>query len=87
MAIDMFSTTGEEVAVEHLQNARKDCAKAIDLLNEIVDAIDRRNAKGSGAVSASWAQQLTNTVFGISNEIGRANGAVLVRVDMSQAED
>lgn len=72
----LFATTSDEVATERLGEARQAIGELRDWLNEMANAMDRRE---SGSFDIYWAVVMDEKARKIMNEISLANGAVLVR--------
>ncbi len=88
MAIGLFDTTAADVMRERLTEALKHLRRVRELLDDTERAITQEIEGGKGrAVDVQWVCMILNEVQGLHNEVARANGASLVRVDPDKVFD
>lgn len=72
----MFDTNAEEVAKEMRNSAKKHLK---DLISRAEITLEELGRHKKGAFAIAWASSMSENLLSFTNDIARANGAVLVR--------
>jgi hypothetical protein len=76
----LSGTNREKIVKERLREALDLVKKLKDLAGETEKALESRlKQEDGGAFPISWCSLMTEKLLSVSNEVARANGAILVR--------